>query len=244
MADNRELPSDSESEDEDYMPEGVSDVSEESGSGSEEEPDASTEGGGRKRKKSSAKKSKKRKAEEKENNEEETIKKESVEELKKKSDALWAEFMKPVESKKVKEEDSRVSGLTDEKENSEHTEPEASKVKVTQVFDFAGEKVQVEKEVNVKCQRAQSSTRGCGRGRGGIASILGQLGKKGKLSTLEKSKLDWDRFKKDEGIDEDLEMYNKGKNGYLERQDFLQRTDLRQFEIEKNMREAKRSFNR
>lgn len=55
------------------------------------------------------------------------------------------------------------------------------------------------------------STRG--RGRGGIASIIGQLGKKSKLSTLEKSKLDWNNFKKKEGIEEDLERHNKGKEG-------------------------------
>lgn len=55
---------------------------------------------------------------------------------------------------------------------------------------------------------------GAGRGSGsGIASILGQIGKKNKLSTLEKSKLDWDRFKKEEGIDEDLQTHNKGKAG-------------------------------
>lgn len=57
-------------------------------------------------------------------------------------------------------------------------------------------------------------TRGRGRGRGGgIASLIGQLGKKNKLSTLEKSKLDWENFKKDEGIEEDLERHNKGKEG-------------------------------
>lgn len=75
---------------------------------------------------------------------------------------------------------------------------------------------------------------------GGLSSVLGQIGKKSKLSVLEKSKLDWNNFKKEEGIEEDLKTYNKGKNGYLEKQDFLQRTDLRQFEIEKTMRSSSR----
>lgn len=72
--------------------------------------------------------------------------------------------------------------------------------------------------------------------KGGLSSLLGQLGKKSKISTLEKSKLDWQNFKQNEGISEEIETFNKGKDGYLERQDFLQRTDLRRFEIEKQLR--------
>lgn len=80
-----------------------------------------------------------------------------------------------------------------------------------------------------------------GGGSTGIGSILGQLSKTTKISTLEKSKLDWNNFKKNEGIDEDLQTYNKGKDGFLERKDFLQRTDVRQFEIERQLRLTKRS---
>ncbi len=92
----------------------------------------------------------------------------------------------------------------------------------------------------------------------------------------EKSKLDWDKFKKKEGIEEELQTHNKGKDGYvyilgveclchvtwqrkvrcrkicsflpnylelsfsftryIERQAFLNRTDVRQFEIERDIR--------
>jgi len=38
-------------------------------------------------------------------------------------------------------------------------------------------------------------------------------GKKPKLGTLDKSKIDWDHFVKEEGIKEDLETFNKGKDG-------------------------------
>lgn len=47
----------------------------------------------------------------------------------------------------------------------------------------------------------------------GIGSVLSQLGKKKKISTLEKTKLDWDRFKKDENIEDELNNYKKGKDG-------------------------------
>ena len=53
----------------------------------------------------------------------------------------------------------------------------------------------------------------------------------------DKSKLDWDSFKKKEGIEEELQIHNRGKEGYIERKQFLERTDLRQFEIEKSLRQ-------
>jgi len=144
-------------------------------------------------------------------------------------------------------------------------------VKVTKVFEFAGEEVKIEKEVAIDSAEARLSLstaensvkpspesassvgrgRGRGRGRGGtkrglggISSVLGQIGKKAKISTLEKSKLDWDNFKKQENIEEELNTHNRGKDGYLERQDFLQRTDLRQFEIEKQLRSTSRRSTR
>jgi len=51
---------------------------------------------------------------------------------------------------------------------------------------------------------------------------------------LDKSKLDWDTFKKKEGIEDDLKQ--QAKSGFLEKQAFLARTDLRQFENEKSLR--------
>ncbi|KAH8236872.1 hypothetical protein KR032_006903 [Drosophila birchii] len=73
-----------------------------------------------------------------------------------------------------------------------------------------------------------------------VSKVLSRFTKKKKTSVLEESKADWKDFKTDEGIDEDLRTHNKGKDGYLERQEFLQRTDLRQFEIEKKMRQSSR----
>ena len=142
------------------------------------------------------------------------------------------------------------------------------KVKITKIFEFAGEKVEVIKEVpadsaearltgstiEINAKKANGSSldekrepkdRGTRKvGLSGISSILGQIGKKSKISTLEKSKLDWDRFKKQENIEEEINTHNKGKDGYLEKQDFLQRADLRQFEIEKQLRSSSRRSTR
>jgi len=75
-------------------------------------------------------------------------------------------------------------------------------------------------------------------GRGGLSNFLACLknSKRQKLGTLEKSRMDWESFKRDAGIEEELQTQIKSKTGYLERQDFLQRSDLRTFEIEKNVR--------
>ena len=77
---------------------------------------------------------------------------------------------------------------------------------------------------------------------GGLSSLASRLSaaKKPKLSVLEKSKLDWDTFKQDEGIAEDLKTFNQGKMGFLERQAFLERADLKQFEIEKDFRAGRK----
>jgi hypothetical protein len=48
-----------------------------------------------------------------------------------------------------------------------------------------------------------------------------------KLNTLEKSKLDWIGFTKTEGLEEELEKHGKGGKGYIERQNFLDRTGRR-----------------
>lgn len=48
----------------------------------------------------------------------------------------------------------------------------------------------------------------------GMSSILNRIGgKKQKMSTLEKSKMDWDAFKSEEGISEELAIHNRGKEG-------------------------------
>lgn len=48
----------------------------------------------------------------------------------------------------------------------------------------------------------------------GMSSILSRIGgKKQKMSTLEKSKMDWDAFKSEEGITEELAIHNRGREG-------------------------------
>ncbi|KAE8747791.1 hypothetical protein FOCC_FOCC005403 [Frankliniella occidentalis] len=295
--DVRDLPSDSDSSDEDFVPDGAdSDLPSEEESGPE---DADLEAGagsgdedskpkGRKRaakgkggnkniciydlpkynflyRKRTKKNSVKDVVDEVQAEEEKALAAEeeklTVEQEKKKADSLWADFMKDVGgpvSKKTsapstsKTVNTSTAALTSQVSKPVATEKEnkvEKKVTITQIFEFAGEEVKVTKEVPVDSPEArlsQPNTSGPSRGGGarrggGLSAVLSQIGKKSKISTLEKSKLDWERYKSDEGLNEEIQTHNRGKDGFLEKQDFLQRTDLRQFEIEKQLRANRRS---
>ena len=132
-----------------------------------------------------------------------------------------------------------------ENENEDDDE-DGSKMKITKVFDFAGETVEVTKEVEKdskeakQFQKAQEKQQAQKRP-GGLNSIMGTIsGKAPKMGTLDKSKLDWNKFVNEEGIKEELVTHNRGKDGYVEKQQFLERADVRRFEIEKSAREKSR----
>ena len=60
------------------------------------------------------------------------------------------------------------------------------------------------------------------------------------MGCLDKSKLDWNSFVEENQMREELTTHNKGKDGYVEKLEFLERADLRQFEQEKAVREKTR----
>ncbi|XP_033753933.1 craniofacial development protein 1-like [Pecten maximus] len=197
---------------------------------------------------------------------------------KKRTDNLWASFLSDVGGR-PKPKPAPSSGLgalgslskpcTSSSPKSTPTSTIVNppgKVKVTKVYDFAGEAVEVTKEVDVDSKEAKAALKekeetdnptessspvpatgasvfsgkgpGIKRPGGGLGGILNSINKKPKMGTLEKSKLDWNSFKEKEGISEELQIHNRGKSGYLERMAFLERTDHRQFEIEKSLRQS------
>lgn len=113
------------------------------------------------------------------------------------------------------------------------------KVTVTTVYDFAGEKVSVTKEVSAT---TLGTTKPVGQKRGGggglLSSILGPKPKK--MSTLDKSKLDWQKYKTSTGISESLDKIKKSNDSFLEKKAFLNRTEQRQYEIEREIRLSKK----
>ncbi|XP_069494878.1 craniofacial development protein 1 [Ambystoma mexicanum] len=188
-----------------------------------------------------------------------------VEEVKKKkADDLWASFLSDVGQKpkaalpaNTQKEQSHASpkAAPPPQASPISAKPtDAPKVTITKVFDFAGEEVRVTKEVAATSKEAQTYLKQQEEGSArpapavppassgikrpaGVSSILGKIGsKKQKMSTLEKSKLDWDTFKEQEGIGDELAIHNRGKEGYIERKAFLDRVDHRQFELERDVR--------
>ncbi|XP_022618731.1 craniofacial development protein 1 [Seriola dumerili] len=139
---------------------------------------------------------------------------------------------------------------------------EPATVTITKVFDFAGEEVRVSQQVSADSREAKSFLKSqntkqektedeerssppiepplpgpSAKRPAGVSGVLSRIGgKKQKMSTLEKSKMDWDAFKSEEGITEELAIHNRGREGYVERKNFLERVDHRQFELEKAVR--------
>lgn len=157
---------------------------------------------------------------------------------------LWSEFCKD----------------DDEKAEEKQQPPKVEKEVVTKQYDFAGETITVQEEVLVtkpadsksNDNPAQSTSTSNGnstagppsrpsfkRPTGGLSGILGAL-KKPKMSTLTKSLHDWKDFKKKENLEEELGQHRRSKDSFLERQAFLGRTDLREFEREKSIRDHER----
>jgi len=154
---------------------------------------------------------------------------------------------------------SLLSSLFEEKSESKNTEnkclegkeeTDSTKIEITKIFDFAGEEIKVTKHVEADSTEAQKYLKkkeeeetkaACPSKRpGGLASVVGSIAKKPKMGCLDKSKMDWNEFVEDHGIKEELQTFNKGKDGFVEKQMFLERADLRRFEVEKALREKTR----
>ncbi|XP_030907837.1 craniofacial development protein 1 [Melopsittacus undulatus] len=185
----------------------------------------------------------------------EQVERRKEEEIKKKEDALWASFLSDVGRKPKPEASTHAEKAEGERSGKKLQEKpkDSGKVTITKMFDFAGEEVRVTKEVDSTSKEAKAflkqqekwqsgaptsfpTVSGVKRP-SGMSSLLGKISsKKQKMSTLEKSKLDWENFKEEEGIVEELAIHNRGKDGYIERKAFLERVDHRQFEIERDLR--------
>lgn len=74
-------------------------------------------------------------------------------------------------------------------------------------------------------------------GAGGMSALLARIDKPKKMSTMEKSALDWGKFKQSVGAEEVEAMETFAQDGYLERKAFLARMDERQAA---NAREVRR----
>lgn len=113
------------------------------------------------------------------------------------------------------------------------------KIEVREMRDFAGEAIEVKKLVDANTKEASEKEKEKASGApSAVDSILEQIKRKPKLSVLDKTKKDWGEFKEENRLDEELETYKKSGNQYLDKVSFLQRTDYREFERERDARLA------
>ncbi|KAH0459759.1 hypothetical protein IEQ34_012573 [Dendrobium chrysotoxum] len=113
------------------------------------------------------------------------------------------------------------------------------KVEIKEVRDFAGEEMEVKKLVDANSREAVEKAKTAGAQPSALDSILDQIKKKQKLSVLDKTRKDWGEFKEEhKGLEDELDAYKKSSNQYLDRVSFLQRTDIREFERERDTRLA------
>eukprot|EP00099_Drosophila_melanogaster_P002285 NP_001137537.1 yeti, isoform A [Drosophila melanogaster] len=159
---------------------------------------------------------------------------------KSRSDALWADFLGDIDTKSVinqKTDYTEGNAASATNTNTHETcnkydKNDTAIIKTAQQYDSKRTTLSVSTLGKIKRSSAEKS----------IGTMINKFEKKKKLTVLERSQLDWKIFKQDEGIDELLCSHNKGKDGYLDRQDFLERTDLRQFEMEKKLRLSRRPY--
>ncbi|KAJ6798575.1 Uncharacterized protein M6B38_209920 [Iris pallida] len=111
------------------------------------------------------------------------------------------------------------------------------KIEITERRDFAGEDIEVKKFVDADSKEAAEKSKSSAPATA-VDNILEQIKKKQKLSVLDKTKKDWGEFKEDKKLEEELDAYKKSSNQYLDKVSFLQRTDLREFERERDARLA------
>lgn len=110
-------------------------------------------------------------------------------------------------------------------------------MQITEIRDFAGQEIEVKKLVDAGSKEASDKVKAAAPS--AVDAVLEQIKKKPKLSVLDKTKKDWGEFKEEnKGLEEELDVYKKSSNQYLDKVSFLQRADYREFERERDARLA------
>ncbi|GMH01243.1 hypothetical protein Nepgr_003082 [Nepenthes gracilis] len=113
------------------------------------------------------------------------------------------------------------------------------KIEITEVRDFAGQEIEYRKLVDPDSKEATEREKASVVQSSAVDAVLEQIKKKPKLSVLDKTKKDWGEFKQEnKGLEEELDSHKKSSNQYLERVSFLERTEHREFERERDARLA------
>ena len=114
-------------------------------------------------------------------------------------------------------------------------------VAVVEKVNFAGKEIEVASEVS----KEALGKRKLPPKPTGLDALLASLQGPKKISVLDKSRSDWKGFKSsDAEVEEELEAYKKSTDKFLDKQEFLQNAELRQYELERDARLASDSRTR
>lgn len=121
-------------------------------------------------------------------------------------------------------------------------------VTVQETRRFAGQTITVNKQVEAgskEAEKAEATAHAAGGKKAGLDAVLASLAQAKKVTVLDKSQADWKDFKKkDETVEEELEAHKRSGATFLEKQAFLGRAELAEYEKERDARLASDVRNR
>jgi hypothetical protein len=111
---------------------------------------------------------------------------------------------------------------------------------VTETAKYAGQVVQVKRKVQTLSSDETSTSSSSSKKvtTTSLDSALSAINGPTKLNTVTKSSMDWENYKDESGMGDDLEQ--AAKNGFLSKKEFLERCDVRRFEKELETRQQEK----
>lgn len=146
-----------------------------------------------------------------------------TEEEKQRLENLWSDFLKGTSDEDKNEDCTELSRNEQTKSLKENADTSTAAIhgsmsnenQTLKLFETRGD-IEHEAKIDIPphfSEHDSSKSIGTKRPKGDLSSLLGQFSKKQKTSVLEKSQKDWKNFKDNEGINEELKTFNRGRNG-------------------------------
>lgn len=111
-------------------------------------------------------------------------------------------------------------------------------VTINETRRFAGQSITVERQVNADSKEAAKAIDSAKK-KAGLDAVLESLAQAKKVTVLDKSQSDWKKFKRtDDTLEAELEAHKRSGATYLEKQEFLGRAELAEYERERDQRLA------
>jgi len=165
------------------------------------------------------------------------------------ADAMMAKFLvSPSPQQQLATDDGELDSVLDLAREAART---TGQVVVEETVRFGGEKVTVSRFVDKSSAEAASAAAASSSGSNnknaknssqprssGLDAMIEGISRKRGITTVEKSSHDWQAFKREKHLDDELK--DAAKTGFVNKEAFLARVDDRTFELERAAREHER----